>query len=236
MRAAPVQVSFLGYPGTMGAAYFDYLIADATLIGESDRQHYAEKIAYLPHSYQVNDTRRIIPDGELRREQLWLLQDNGWAEANLRKEAQRRGVSANRLIFAPRMPLPEHLARHRAADLFLDTLPCNAHTTASDALWAGVPVLTCRGDTFAGRVAASLLHAIGLPELVAPTPAAYEALASELALHPDKLGEIRRRLADNRLTQPLFDIELYAKHLSGRIRRCTTDFADLRPEHIHVQA
>jgi predicted O-linked N-acetylglucosamine transferase (SPINDLY family) len=116
---------------------------------------------------------------------LWLLQDNEWAEANLRKEAHRRGVNADRLIFAPRMPLPGHLARHRAADLFLDTLPCNAHTTASDALWEGLPVLTCAGETFAGRVAASLLRAIRLPELVVRTPADYEALATELATHPD---------------------------------------------------
>lgn len=274
-RAAPVQVSFLGYPGTMGAAYLDYLVADATLIAESDQRYYVEKIAYLPHSYQVNDTQRIIPDAPIRREQLglpdkgfvfccfnnsykitpalfdrwmrillrvpgsvlWLLHDNEWAEANLRKEAHWRGVDANRLIFAPRVPLPEHLARHRAADLFLDTLPYNAHTTASDALWAGVPVLTCRGETFAGRVAASLLHAIALPELVAPTPAEYEARAAELAIHPGTLREIQRRLAENRLTQPLFDIELYAKHLE---RAYTTMHertrAGLPPEHIHVQA
>ena len=274
LRAVPVQVSFLGYPGTMGAEYFDYLIADATLIAESDRRHYVEKIAYLPHSYQVNDTQRIIPDAPIRREQLglpdtgfifccfnnsykitpgtfdrwmrilgrirgsvlWLLQDNEWAEANLKKEAERRGIGADRLIFAPRTPLPEHLARHRSADLFLDTLPYNAHTTASDALWAGLPVLTCPGGTFAGRVAASLLNAIRLPELIAETPERYEALAVELATNPDKLREIRRRLANNRLVQPLFDIELYTKHLE---RAYTTMYerhrAGLPPEHIYVQ-
>jgi predicted O-linked N-acetylglucosamine transferase (SPINDLY family) len=167
---------------------------------------------------------------------LWLLQDNEWAEANLRKEAQRRGVAGNRLIFAPRTPLPEHLARHRAADLFLDTLPCNAHTTASDALWAGLPVLTCPGETFAGRVAASLLRAIRLPELVAQTPAEYETLAVELALRPDKLREIRERLAANRLTQPLFDIASYTRQLERAYTMMYERYrAGLHREHLHVQ-
>ena len=274
-RAAPIQVSFLGYPGTMGADYFDYLVADATLVPEGDRQHYVERIAYLPESYQVNDTRRTIPEtpilrGELGlpeeafvfccfnnsykiapamfdrwmrvllrlpRSVLWLLHDNEWAEANLRREAHHRGIAAERLIFAPRIPLPGHLARHRAADLFLDTLPCNAHTTASDALWAGVPLLTCAGDTFAGRVAASLLRAIRLPELIARTPAEYEALAVELATSPHKLREIRERLARNRLTQPLFDIASYTRALE---RAYTMMYerhrAGLRPEHIDVPA
>src|SRR5208283_2921467 len=129
---------------------------------------------------------------------LWLLQDNETAAENLRKEAAARGVSAERLIFAPRMPLPEHLARHRAADLFIDTLPCNAHTTASDALWAGLPLLTCIGEAFAGRVAASLLNAVRLPELIASTQAEYEELAVELAHNPRRLGEIRQKLAHNR--------------------------------------
>jgi predicted O-linked N-acetylglucosamine transferase (SPINDLY family) len=273
-RAAPIQVSFLGYPGTMGADYFDYLVADATLVPEADRRHYAEKIAYLPESYQVNDTQRVIPDTPIQRVELglpdsgfvfccfnnsykitpalfdrwmrvllrvpgsvlWLLHDNGWAEANLRREAHQRGVAAERLIFAPRIPLPGHLARHRAADLFLDTLPCNAHTTASDALWAGVPLLTCAGETFAGRVAASLLHAIRLRELIARTPADYETLAVELATNPAKLREIRERLARNRLTQPLFDIASYTSALE---RAYTTMYeryrTGLSPEHFSVR-
>ena len=274
-RAAPIQVAFLGYPGTMGAPYFDYLVADETLVPEADRQYYVEKIAYLPDSYQVNDTQRTIPDGPIDRAALglpdgafvfccfnnsykitpgmydrwmrillrvrdsvlWLLQDNELAEANLRKEAQRRGVDARRLIFAPRTPLAEHLARHRAADLFVDTLPCNAHTTASDALWAGVPVLTCVGETFAGRVAASLLRALRLPELIAQTPAAYEALAVELATHPDKLRELAQRLAANRLTQRLFDIVSYTKHLEHAYATMyERNRGGLRPEHIHVPA
>jgi predicted O-linked N-acetylglucosamine transferase (SPINDLY family) len=270
-RAAPIQVAYLGFPGTMGADYFDYLIADATLIPEADRRYYAEKIAYLPESYQVNDTRRIIPDAPVRRmalglpddafvfccfnntykitpalferwmrilqrvrgSVLWLLQDNVWAEANLRKEAQSLGVAGYRLFFAPRMPLSEHLARHRAADLFLDTAPCNAHTTASDALWAGLPLLTCAGDTFAGRVAASLLRAIRLPELIASTPAEYEARAVQLATEPAQLAEVRDRLARNRLTQPLFDIAAFTRHLE---RAYATMYerqrAGLGPEHI----
>src|SRR5208283_6171270 len=138
---------------------------------------------------------------------LWLLEDNETAARNLRREAEARGVSAARLIFAARMPLPEHLARHLAADLFIDTLPCNAHTTASDALWTGLPVLTCTGESFAARVAASLLNAIGLPELITTTQDHYEALAIELATHPDRLMGLRAKLAENRLTMPLFDTD-----------------------------
>src|SRR5262249_34973748 len=134
---------------------------------------------------------------------MWLLEDNTKATSNLRKEAEIRGVNSNRLVFAKRTSLPDHLARHRLADLFLDTLPYNAHTTASDALWAGLPVLTRIGQTFAGRVAASLLNAIGLPELITSTPQAYQALAIELAAKPEKLAAIKRKLTENRLTMPL---------------------------------
>jgi len=146
---------------------------------------------------------------------LWLLEDNSIAASNLKKEAAQRGVSADRLVFAKRMPLPDHLARHRLADLFLDTLPYNAHTTASDALWAGLPVLTCIGETFAGRVAASLLNAIHLPELIVTTPEAYEKMAIDLAAHPERLAIIKRKLADNRLTTPLFDTKLFTKHIEA---------------------
>jgi len=146
---------------------------------------------------------------------LWLLQDNATASFNLRQEAEARGVDPGRLVFAPRKPPPDHLARHRLADLFLDTLPCNAHTTASDALWAGLPVLTCRGHYFAGRVAASLLRAIGLPELIADDLAAYEALAYRLATTPALLSGINARLAENRTSQPLFNIDQYRRHLES---------------------
>ena len=137
------------------------------------------------------------------------------AAANLREEAKSRGVAASRLVFAPRMELPDHLARHRIADLFLDTLPCNAHTTASDALWMGLPVLTCLGKTFAGMVAASVLGAIDLPELVASSHEEYEATALELATHPQKLSAIRQKLAQNRNSSPLFDTKLFTKNIEN---------------------
>jgi len=150
---------------------------------------------------------------------LWLFRSHAEAEANLRREAERRGIDPTRLMFADKLPKAEHLARHRHADLFLDTLRVNAHTTASDALWAGVPVLTCPGEAFQARVAASLLHAAGLPELVVDSLAAYEETAVRLGQGYPRDGEtgelaaLRRRLADNRLTCPLFDTERYARHL-----------------------
>ena len=166
---------------------------------------------------------------------LWLLEDSKKATENLRREAEARGVSASRLIFAPRMALPEHLARHRAADLFLDTLPCNAHTTASDALWAGLPVLTCMGESFAARVAASLLDAAGLPELITTTRERYERLAVELAADPERLAEIKGKLNGNRFTAPLFDTELSTRHLENAYTQMYERYlADLSPAHILV--
>jgi len=273
MRAAPIQVNYLGYPGTMGADYIDYLIADTTLIPQSQQAYYAEKIVYLPHSYQVNDSRRVIGDRiparaemglphnafvfccfnnnykitpevfdswmrilkEVGGSVLWLLQGNAAVGTNLRKEAASRGVDPERLVFAERMPLPDHLARHRLADLFLDTYPCTAHTTASDALWAGLPVLTRIGETFAGRVAASLLNATGLPELIVSTPAAYEALAIDLAAHPRKLADIRRKLDDNRLITPLFDTQLFARHIEAGYKAMYDCYhAGRAPDHIYI--
>jgi protein O-GlcNAc transferase len=272
-RAAPIQVNYLGYPGTMGAEYIDYLIADPILIPTAAQKHYSEKIACLPDTYQANDTRRAISErifaraevglpqtgfifccfnhnykiapevfdcwmkilGQVEGSVLWLLEDTDTAVSNLRTAAMRRGIVADRLIFAPRVPLSEHLARHRTADLFLDTLPYNAHTTASDALWAGLPVLTRIGETFAGRVAASLLHAIGLPELVTATSQAYEALAIEFANDPAKLGEIRRKLDDNRLTSPLFNTKLYTRHIEAAYTAMYDRYqTDLPPDHIIV--
>ena len=166
---------------------------------------------------------------------LWLLEDNAAAAKNLKSEAAARGVSAERLIFATRLPLDEHLARHRLADLFLDTLPYNAHTTASDALWAGLPVLTCLGETFSGRVAASLLNAIGLPELVTETPQAYEAMAIELATHPEILAGIKRKLAANRLATPLFDTEGFTRHIEAAYAAMHQRHrAGLAPDHIVI--
>jgi len=273
-RAAPIQVNYLGYPGTMGAEYMDYLVADPVLIPEQSQQFYTEKIAYLPNSYQVNDARREIADKVFLREELglpgtgfvfccfnnnykitpdtfdcwmrilksvegsilWLLEDNPHASMNLRKEAVQRGVDADRLVFARRVSVPEHLARHRLADLFLDTLPYNAHTTASDALWAGVPVLTCPGESFAGRVAASLLNAIHLPELITSTQAEYEAMAVELATGPEKLIEIRRKLEKNRLSAPLFDCDLFTRHIEAAYEQMYERYhLDLPPDHIYVK-
>ncbi|MGZ5602068.1 MAG: tetratricopeptide repeat protein [Methylobacter sp.] len=274
MQAAPLQVSYLGYPGTMGASYINYLIADSTLIPESYQHGYTEKIVYLPNSYQINDSKRSISNKEFTRTEmglpatgfvfccfnnnykitpstfdswmrilkqvdasvLWLFESTVEAVNNLKKEAELRGVNAERLIFAKRIPLHEHLARHRLADLFLDTLPYNAHTTASDALWAGLPVLTCIGETFASRVAASLLNAIHLPELITSTPEIYEAVAIEIANSPNKLMEIKKRLADNRVTTPLFNTQLLAKHLEAAYMEMYRRYqADLVPEHIYVQ-
>jgi predicted O-linked N-acetylglucosamine transferase (SPINDLY family) len=273
MRAAPIQVSYLGYPGTMGAEYIDYLIADQTLIPEPDQKYYAEKIAYLPDTYLVNDSTRPIADRTFTRAELglpkdafvfccfnnnwkitpeifdcwmrllerisgsvlWLLEDNATAARNLRTEAENRGIDSDRLIFAQRIPVAEHLARHRVADLFLDTLPYNAHTTASEALWCGLPVLTRIGDAFAGRVAASLLNAIGLSELITTTPEAYDSLAIELATKPETLSEIRRKLASNRLTTPLFDTQLFTKHIEAAYTSMYELYqADLGPDHIYV--
>jgi protein O-GlcNAc transferase len=272
-RAAPIQVNYLGYPGTMGASYIDYIIADSVVIPRSHQRHYSEKIVHLPNSYQANDARRSISDRVFTRAEcglpstafvfccfnnnykltpqildrwirilnsvqgsvLWLLEDNATAVANLSNEAAVRGIDPARLVFAGRMTLADHLARHRLADLFLDTLPYNAHTTASDALWAGLPVLTQMGETFAGRVAASLLRGIHLPELIAETAEDYERLAIDLAMDPDKLRAIKSRLADNRLTAPLFDTGLFTKHIEAAYVAMYERYrAGLGPDHISV--
>jgi predicted O-linked N-acetylglucosamine transferase (SPINDLY family) len=275
LRAAPIQVNYLGYPGTLGAEYMDYLIADETVISEPDQQHYSEKIVYLPNSYQVNDRKRHISEKVYTRKELglpetafvfccfntnykitpdtfdgwirilkqveisvlWLLTCNPAAQRNLIKEAVKRGIDASRLIFAMRMPLSEHLARYRHADLCLDTLPYNAHTTASDALWAGLPVLTCVGDAFASRVAASLLNAIRIPELITSTQEEYERLAVQLATHPEHLRRIRQKLAHNRLTTPLFDTPLFAQHIEAAYSAMYERYqADLPPEPIYCSS
>jgi predicted O-linked N-acetylglucosamine transferase (SPINDLY family) len=273
LRAAPVQINFLGFPGTMAADYIDYIIADRTLVPEASRCHYSEKIVYMPDSYQANDDKRTIADRAFTRAELqlpaagfvfccfnnpfkilpavfdiwmrilhrvggsvlWLFEDNPIAARNLRNAAAARTVDPARLVFAKPMDLPEHLARHRVAGLFLDVWPYNAHTTASDALWTGLPVLTCPGESFASRVAASLLTAVGLSELIATTPRDYEELAVSLAGDPTRLAGLRQRLAEHRGTAPLFDTTLYTRHLESAFqamhaRRC----AGLAPDHFHV--
>jgi protein O-GlcNAc transferase len=274
-RAAPVQVNYLGYPGTMGAGYIDYIVADPVLIPEAHRANYQEKIVRLPHSYLPHDeASRAISERRFERSEfglpecgfvfccfnnafkfnprvfashmnilnavegsvLWLSRDNDAAIGNLRKEAVAAGVDPARLVFADRLPSSsEHLARHRLADLFLDTLPYNAHTTASDALWAGLPVLTQIGETFAGRVAASLLTAIDLPELIVQTQAQFERLAVELATDPNRLAAVAGKHANNRLTQPLFDTSLYVGHLEQAFAAMLRRHRDgLRPDHIDL--
>jgi predicted O-linked N-acetylglucosamine transferase (SPINDLY family) len=164
---------------------------------------------------------------------LWLYEDNEAAVHHLRQEAEKHGINPSRLVFAKGMPLAEHLARHRLADVFLDAFPCNAHTTASDALWAGLPVLTLMGNSFASRVAASLLNAIGLPELITTSPQAYEDLAIELASNPEKLLNLKQKLASNRLTTPLFDTPQFTKDLEQAYVRMYEQYqADLSPENI----
>ena len=273
-KAAPIQVSYLGYPGTLGADYIDYFVADKTLIPKESQEHYSEKIVYLPNSYQVNDSHRAIATKQFTKQELglprdsfvfccfnnnykitpdvfgswvrilkaveasvlWLFEDNQTAAMNLQKEAKLRGLDPIRLIFAKHMDLPEHLARHKAADLFLDTFHCNAHTTASDALWAGLPVLTCMGESFASRVAASLLYAIELPELVTKTQVDYEALAIDLATNQVKLKGIKDKLESNRLTTPLFNTALFTKHIEVAYTEMYERYqADLLPDHIYIK-
>lgn len=272
LRPAPLQVSYLGYLGTMSADYIDYLIADDTIVPQAARPHYAEKIVYLP-SYQVNDALRRIAARRFSREELGLPPTgfvfsclnstykltpgtfDGWMrilarvpdsvlyllggsetlERNLRREAQARGLAPQRLVFAARLPPAEYLARYRTADLFLDTLPYNAGTTASDALWAGLPVLTCMGAAFAGRVGASVLTAVGLPELIAATPAEYEQLAVELASDPQRLAGIRAKLADSLATAPLFDTAASVRNLEAAYERMYDRYvAGLAPEDIRL--
>ncbi len=252
-RAAPLQVNYLCYPGTMGAPYFDYIIADPVVVPPGAERFYSENVVRLPHSYQPNDRHRTIGPRVFTREDLglppsgfvfccfnncfkitpatfrswmnilaqvdgsvlWLLEDHPAAVANLRIEAAARGIAPARLVFARRASHADHLSRHRAADLLLDTLPYNAHTTASDALWCGMPVLTQAGASFAGRVAASLLAAVGLSELITTTDEEYVALAVKLARDPLALAALRQRLQEARLTAPLFDTERYTRDLEA---------------------
>jgi len=252
-RPAPIQVNYLGYPGTMGAPFIDYILADRFVIPEGQRAFYTENVVYLPDTYQPNDSKRRIGQAIATRHEvglpaacfvfcsfvshykivprvfdswmsilakvegsvLWLLSGTEDAVRNLRRHAETRGIAAERLIFAPRMKLEDHLARHRLANLFLDTLPVNAHTTASDALWAGLPIVTCLGSSFAGRVAGSLLNALGLTELIAETLEEYQALAVNLARDVTRLAKIRVKLSRNRDTHPLFDTDRLRRHIES---------------------
>jgi protein O-GlcNAc transferase len=253
-RPAPIQVLYLGYPGTTGADFIDYILADPTVLPFADQGCYREQIVQLPHCYHpCDETTEIsskaftraelgLPEGRsvfccftradkiavptfdvwmqllasIEGSVLWLSQMSDPARTNLRREAAARGIDPGRLIFAPQMAsLPDHLARHRQADLFLDTLPYNAHSTAIDALWAGLPVITCPGRSFAGRVGASVLRAVGLPELIADDLGGYAGLAARLVRDPPLLDAMRRKLADNKQTCALFDLQRLCRHLEA---------------------
>jgi predicted O-linked N-acetylglucosamine transferase (SPINDLY family) len=254
LRPAPINVSWLGFPGTMGdldgEPLFDYLLSDAFITPPTEANAYSEKLAILPHSYQPNDTKRPINKAKSRIEYglpesgfvfccfnqtfkilpevfnwwmrllkqtpnsvLWLLECNKWAKANLIREAETQGINKSRLIFAPRVPMADHMARQTCADLFLDTLPYNAHTTTSDALWMGLPVLTCAGDTFASRVAGSLLKAANLEELITYSLEEYQNKALSLAHNTNELKRIKATLSIHNRKLPLFDTALFATDL-----------------------
>ena len=250
-RLAPVEVSYLGYPGTIGCPHMDYVIGDRFVTPPEHQPFYAERLAILPDAYQINDRHRPLPEQVPSRAEcglpedgvvfaafntaykispamfalwmrilkrvpgsvLWLFEANPLAAGNLKARAQAQGIDPARLVFAPPRPLADHIARYRVADLALDTLPYTGHTTTSDALWAGCPVVTCLGGTFASRVAASLLSAAGLPDTITRSLAEYEDLAVALAGDPARRAGFRKRLEDGRMTAPLFDSGRFTRNL-----------------------
>ena len=272
-KPSPISVNYLGFPGTIGSKCIDYIVADKIVIPEQSKGFYAEKIVYLPFSYQANDNKKKLSTKPVSRNgsnlpaegfiyccfnnnykitppifmawmrilsksnnsYLWLLADNGSAKQNLQREAKTQGIDPARLLFAERVGLDEHISRHQLADLFLDTLPYGAHTTASDALWGGVPLLTVKGNTFPGRVGASLLEAVGLPEMITHSVEEYEAKAIFLANNPLDLAAVRTKLSANRLTKPLFDTKLFTEHLELGFSMMYDRYrAGLPPDHIEV--
>lgn len=274
-RPSPVQVSYLGYPGTSGADFIDYFISDAVATPPGYEEEFTEKIVRLPDSYQVNDRHQSVSEAPLARSDyalpqnafvycsfnrlnkidrtifaswmeillavpqsvLWLIEEDPAAVANLNGAAESHGVESSRVVFSKRVDKPAHLARHRLADLFLDTHICNAHTGASDALWAGLPILTCPGPTFISRVAASLLHAAGLPELVAPDLQTYRRAAVEFGKSPESLRALRMKLEQNRLSCALFDTPRYVRNLEAAYRKMhEINQAGAPPQSISVTA
>ena len=273
LRAAPVQINYLGFPGTLGVETMDYIIVDQNLVPREKQKYYSEKPIYLPHQYLPTDNTRQLSSKPITRSDeglpengfvfccfnnnykispkefdiwmrllrkiddsvLWLRKSNKWSVKNFCKEAKKRGIDETRLIFADKLPIDEHLARHKLADVFLDTFAFNAHTTATEALWAGLPVVTKLGEGFAARVSGSLLSAIGLPELITNNEVEYEKLALELATNSEKLSSIKHRLAVNRSSKPLFNTEQYTKHLEdGYQRAYQRYFEGNKPKVIHV--
>lgn len=267
-RPAPIQVNHLGFPGTMGAGFIDYVIGDAFLLPMDQQPFYAENIVHLPDCFQPADSRRAaaarperaacgLPEAGLvfcafnnsykitpevftvwmrllaarPGSVLWLADANAPLEGNLRRAAERRGIAPDRLVFSPRLPYADYLARLPLADLFLDTLPYNAGATASDALWGGLPLLTCSGKTYVGRMAGSLLTALGLPELIAATLDEYEAIALDLTESPETLIRLRAKLQARRLSASLFDTPRYTANLErAYARMCETYRAGRPPE------
>ena len=265
-RIAPIQVNYLGYPGTTGASFMDYIIGDATVTPMDEQPAFAEKIVHMPHSYMPNGRSQIVAEttreahglpetgfvfcslnnsfkitaevfdvwmrllAAVENSVLWLTHANATMVRNLDAEAAARGIDPRRLIYATRVPNSEdHLGRLRMADLFLDTLPYNAHSSACEALWAGLPVLTCMGPSFPGRVAASLLKAVGLPEMVTRSLAEYEARALELARDPAAHAALKERLSRNRKTHPLFDTVRYTRNLEAAYTRMWELYRSDRP-------
>ena len=272
-RVAPIQINYLGYPGTMGTEYMDYIVADHILIPETDREFYSEKIVYMPNCFQPNDTKRKIskkifskstfnlPDegfiyccfnnphkintktfttwmrilSSVPNSFLWLLASSDCHESNLKMAAKLAGVNPSALIFGARLPVDEYLARYQFADLFLDTLPFNAGTTASDALYAGTPLLTLAGQSFSGRMSASILNASKIPELITYSEAEYEALAIKLALNPPLLSFIKNKLRENISHSPLFDMASYTRNLESAFKDMhLRHLQDLPPKDLEV--
>ncbi len=274
LRPAPIQVNWLGYPGTMGAPFVDYLIGDPFVIPAGAEKHFTERIVRLPHSYQPNDRKRPIGPARSRADHglpedgfvfccfnqpykilpdmfaawmriltavpggvIWLLEKHSATSANLRRAAEAHGIDPARLIFAPKVPLPDHLTRYRVADLALDTFPYTSHTTASDALWAGCPIVTLAGETFASRVAGSLLKAAGLPDLVTTSLDEFERLAIRLATEDGVLDAFKQRLAAERDRCALFDAPRFVRHLEAAYREMWNRYRNgRRPEAISIQA
>ena len=273
-KCAPIQINYLGYPGTSGSKFIDYIVADKTLIPKKYQKYYSEKIIYLPDTYQVRDSKQKISTKIIKKENfnlpknnfifccfnqnykitpsifniwmrllkkinksvLWLLEDNPTASINLKKEAENKGINSERIIFAKRIPQSEHLARHKIADLFIDTFPYNAHTTCSDALWSGLPVITLAGESFASRVGASILKAIDLKELITTSEKDYENLILKLATNQKMLKKIKNKLNKNRKTKPLFNTKFYTKKIetaytSIHKRNCL----NLPPKNIEIK-
>ncbi|MBM3383754.1 MAG: tetratricopeptide repeat protein [Betaproteobacteria bacterium] len=274
-RAAPIQINYLGFPGTMGTGHLDYFIGDRVAVSDDNLGHFSEKVIFLPNSFQANPSQRpigskessratynlpesgfvfccfnnvwkITPDvfriwvrilKEAKGSVLWILEDPAPARRHIEETFKKLGIESNRLVFSNRVSIETYFDQYQFADLFLDTLPYNAGTTASDALWMGLPVLTLAGRSFAGRMAASLLHAVGLPELITQTAEDHESLAVELANNPDRIAALKARLAKNRPTCTLFNTPLFTKHIESAYQAASDRYhAGLAPDHIYVSS